>query len=138
MTAQAGYYGSDAVKNRFLAIPSGKGKNEKYFMQVKQDAPNKGRMQVWNEEFGQDRMVGFLDPDTNVFTPDRTFTKGARQFEEDFFTTPEGKKLIRQQAKNTVVKSKMEDGENITEAQKEANKLAKNNEKQDNGQPRKL
>jgi hypothetical protein len=132
MTAQAGYYGSDAVKNRFLAIPSGKGKNEKYFMQVKQDEPNKGRMQVWNEEFGQDRMVGFLDPDTNVFTPDRTFTKGARQFEEDFFTTPEGKKLIRQQAKNTVVKSKIEDGENITEAQKEANKLAKNNEKQDN------
>ena len=129
MTAQAGYYGSDAVKNRFLAIPSGKGKNEKYFMQVKQDEPNKGRMQVWNEEFGQDRMVGFLDPDTNVFTPDRTFTKGARQFEEDFFTTPEGKKLIRQQAKNTVVKSKIEDGENITEAQKEANKLAKNNEK---------
>ena len=55
-----------------------------------------------------------------------------RQFEEDFFTTPEGKKLIRQQAKNTVVKSKIEDGENITEAQKEANKLAKNNEKQDN------
>tara|TARA_B100000475_G_scaffold133364_1_gene97710 strand:+ start:81 stop:359 length:279 start_codon:yes stop_codon:yes gene_type:complete len=67
MTAQAGYYGSDAVKNRFLAIPSGKGKNEKYFMQVKKEEPNKGRMQVWNEEFGQDRMVGFLDPDTNVF-----------------------------------------------------------------------
>ena len=94
-------------------------------MQVKQNEPNKGRMQVWNEEFGQDRMVGFLDPDTNVFTPDRTFTKGARQFEEDFFTTPEGKKLIRQQSKNTVVKSKIEDGENITEAQKEANKLRK-------------
>ena len=132
MTAQAGYYGSDAVKNRFLAIPSGKGKNEKYFMQVKQDEPNKGRMQVWNEEFGQDRMVGFLDPETNVFSPDRTFTKGARQFEEDFFTTPEGKKLIRQQAKNTVVKSKIDEGKNLTEAQKEANKLAKNNEKQDN------
>ena len=132
MTAQAGYYGSDAVKNRFLAIPSGKGKNEKYFMQVKQDEPNKGRMQVWNEEFGQDRMVGFLDPETDVFTPDRTFTKGARQFEEDFFTTPEGKKLIRQQAKNTVVKSKIDEGKNLTEAQKEANKLAKNNEKQDN------
>ena len=132
MTAQAGYNGSDAVKNRFLAIPSGKGKNEKYFMQVKQDEPNKGRMQVWNEEFGQDRRVGFLDPETNVFSPDRTFTKGARQFEEDFFTTPEGKKLIRQQAKNTVVKSKIEEGKNLTEAQKEANKLAKNNEKQDN------
>jgi len=129
MTAQAGYYGSDAVKNRFLAIPSGKGKNEKYFMQVKQDEPNKGRMQVWNEEFGQDRMVGFLDPETDVFTPDRTFTKGARQFEEDFFTTPAGKKLIRQQTKNTVVQGKIEEGKNITEAQKEANKLAKNNEK---------
>ena len=92
MTAQAGYYGSDAVKNRFLAIPSGKGKNEKYFMQVKQNEPNKGRMQVWNEEFGQDRMVGFLDPYTNVFTPDRTFTKGSRQFEEDF--------LLHQKEKN--------------------------------------
>ena len=86
MTAQAGYYGSDAVKNRFLAIPSGKGKNEKYFMQVKQDEPNKGRMQVWNEEFGQDRAVGYLDPGSNDFVPDKTFTKGARQFEKDFFT----------------------------------------------------
>ena len=131
MTAQAGYFGSDAVKNRFLAIPSGKGKNEKYFMQVKKDEPNKGRMEVWNEEFGQDRKVGFLDPQTDVFTPDRTFTKGARGFEEDFFTTPEGKKLIRQQAENTVVQSKVQEGKNVTEARKEAANLGKSNQEVD-------
>ena len=131
MTAQAGYFGSDAVKNRFLAIPSGRGKNEKYFMQVKKDEPNKGRMEVWNEEFGQDRKVGFLDPQTDVFTPDRTFTKGARGFEEDFFTTPDGKKLIRQQAENTVVQSKVEEGKNVTEARKEAANLGKSNQEVD-------
>ena len=59
MTAKEGYFGSDAKENRFLAIPSGKGKNEKYFMQVNKDT---GRMEVWNEEFGQDRAVGYLDP----------------------------------------------------------------------------
>ena len=82
MTAKEGYFGSDAKENRFLAIPSGKGKNEKYFMQVKQDEPNKGRMEVWNEEFGQDRAVGYLDPGSNDFVPDKTFTKGARGFEK--------------------------------------------------------
>ena len=50
-----------------------------------QDEPNKGRMEVWNEEFGQDRKVGFLDPGSNEFVPDKTFTKGARGFEKDFF-----------------------------------------------------
>ena len=129
MTAQAGYYGSDAVKNRFLAIPSGKGKNEKYFMQVKQDEPNKGRMQVWNEEFGQDRAVGYLDPGSEQFFPDKTFTKGARDFEKDFFNTEEGKKLIREQSKNTVVKEKIEEGKSITEARKEAEELERSNQK---------
>ena len=128
MTAKEGYFGSDAKENRFLAIPSGKGKNEKYFMQVKQDEPNKGRMEVWNEEFGQDRAVGYLDPGSNTFVPDKTFTKGARGFEKDFFSTEEGKKLIREQSKNTVVKDKIEEGKSITEARKEAEELGKTNQ----------
>ena len=129
MTAKEGYFGSDAKENRFLAIPSGKGKNEKYFMQVKQDEPNKGRMEVWNEEFGQDRAVGFLDPGSNEFVPDKTFTKGARGFEKDFFSTDEGKKLIREQSKNTVVKEKISEGKDITQARKEADELGKSNQK---------
>ena len=128
MTAKEGYFGSDAKENRFLAIPSGKGKNEKYFMQVKQDEPNAGRMEVWNEEFGQDRAVGYLDPGSNEFVPDKTFTKGARGFEKDFFNTDEGKKLIREQSKNTVVKEKISEGKDITEARKEADELGKSNQ----------
>ena len=129
MTAQEGYFGSDAKENRFLAIPSGKGKNEKYLMQVKQDEPNKGRMEVWNEEFGQDRAVGYLDPGSDQFVPDKTFTKGARDFEKDFFSTEEGKKLIREQSKNTVVKEKIGEGKSITEARKEAEELERSNQK---------
>ena len=125
MTAKEGYFGSDAKENRFLAIPSGKGKNEKYFMQVNKDT---GRMEVWNEEFGQDRKVGFLDPGSNEFVPDKTFTKGARGFEKDFFNTDEGKKLIREQSKNTVVKEKISEGKDITEARKEADELGKSNQ----------
>ena len=126
MTAKEGYFGSDAKENRFLAIPSGKGKNEKYFMQVNKDT---GRMEVWNEEFGQDRKVGFLDPGSNEFVPDKTFTKGARGFEKDFFSTDEGKKLIREQSKNTVVKEKIAEGKDITEARKEAEELERSNQK---------
>ena len=128
MTAKEGYFGSDAKENRVRAIPSGKGKNEKYFMQVKQDEPNKGRMEVWNEEFGEDRAVGFLDPGSNEFVPDRTFTKGARDFEKDFFNTDEGKKLIREQSKNTVIKEKISEGKDITDARKEADELGKTNQ----------
>ena len=126
MTAKEGYFGSDAKENRFLAIPSGKGKNEKYFMQVNKDT---GRMEVWNEEFGQDRAVGYLDPGSNEFVPDKTFTKGARGFEKDFFSTDEGKKLIREQSKNTVVKEKISEGKDITEARKEAEELERSNQK---------
>ncbi len=46
-------------------------------MQVKEDEPNKGRMEVWNEEFGQDRKVGYLDPGSDTFVPDKLY-KGAK------------------------------------------------------------
>ena len=129
MTAKEGYFGTDGKDYQFLAIPSGKGKNEKYFMQVKKDEPNKGRMEVWNEEIGQDRAVGYLDPGSDTFVPDKTFTKGARDFEKEFFSTEEGKKLIREQSKNTIVKEKIGEGKSITEARKEADDLERNNQK---------
>ena len=58
-TSKEGFYGSDKEENRFYAIPSGKGKNEKYFVLVNAKT---GKTEVWNEEFGQDRF-GFSDRD---------------------------------------------------------------------------
>ena len=131
-TSKEGFYGSDKEENRFYAIPSGKGKNEKYFVLVNAKT---GKTEVWNEEFGQDRFVGEYDPKTKKFKPEPTaglLGKGSRKYEQEFFTSEAGTKLISQQSKNTIIKEEIEQGTNITEAQKTANNLTKNNEKQDN------
>ena len=104
MTSKKGYFGSDAKENRFLAIPSGTGKNEKYFVLVNAKT---GVTEVWNEEFGQDRFVGEYDPKTKKFKPEPTaglLGKGSRRYEQEFFTSEKGTKLISQQSKNTVIK----------------------------------
>ena len=48
-------YGNDNTKYRFKPIPSGKGKNEAYFVLVNKET---GATEVWNNEFGRDRQVG--------------------------------------------------------------------------------
>ena len=66
-----------------------------------------GKTEVWNEEFGQDRMVGEYDPKTKKFTPEPTaglLGKGSRKYEQEFFTGEEGIKSIVSQAKNVVAK----------------------------------
>ena len=123
MTAKEGYFGSDAKENRFLAIPSGKGKNEKYFMQVNKDT---GRMEVWNEEFGQDRYVGEYDPETKKFKPaGGILGKGARDFEREFFTSQKGKRLISQNSAKVVEKDLIAEGKTPDEAMIEAAELTK-------------
>jgi hypothetical protein len=97
MTAKAGFYGRDDDSYRKNLIPNS---DEKYFMQINQTT---GEMEVWNEEFGQDRLVGTLDKDNNIEF-DRTFTKGARDFEEKFLATADGKKEIRKFAEETIIK----------------------------------
>ena len=102
MTSKKGYFGSDAKENRFLAIPSGTGKNEKYFVLVNAKT---GVTEVWNEEFGQDRFVGEYDPKTKKFKPEPTaglLGKGSRKYEQEFFTTEKGTKLIRQNGAKVV------------------------------------
>ena len=97
MTAKEGFYGRDNPEYRKKIIPDS---DEAYFMQVNQST---GEMEIWNEEFGQDRLVGTLDKNNNIEF-DRTFTKGARDFEEKFFATDKGKKAIRNFAEETIVK----------------------------------
>ena len=98
------HYGNDNTKYRFKPISEGKGKNEAYFVLVNKET---GKTEVWNEEFGQDRMVGEYDPKTKKFTPEPTaglLGKGSRKYEQEFFTGEEGIQSIVSQAKNVVAK----------------------------------
>ena len=125
MTAKEGYFGSDAKENRFLAIPSGTGKNEKYFVLVNAKT---GVTEVWNEEFGQDRFVGEYDPDNKKFTPEPTaglLGKGSRKYEQEFFTTEKGTKLIRQNGAKVVEKDLIAEGMSADEAMIKAAELTK-------------
>ena len=97
MTAKEGFYGRDDKPYRKALIP---GSNEYFFTQVNKTT---GEIEVWNEEFGQDRLVGTLDKDGNIEF-DRTFTKGARDFEEKFFATDKGKKAIRSLAEDNIIR----------------------------------
>ena len=59
MTTKAGYYGSDAVENRFSDPKT----NEAYFTLVNQKT---GEIEVYNEEFGADKRVGTINKDGTV------------------------------------------------------------------------
>tara|TARA_B100000427_G_scaffold206749_1_gene172100 strand:- start:657 stop:2078 length:1422 start_codon:yes stop_codon:yes gene_type:complete len=94
MTAKSGFVGTD--EDRFIGP-----KGEAYFLQIN---PKTGETEVWNEEFGQDRAVGTFNADGN-FVPDRTFTKGARDFEEDYFNSEEGRKAVLAQTETVLEKT---------------------------------
>ena len=102
------HYGNDNTKYQFQPIPSGKGKNEKYFVLVNKKT---GRTEVWNEEFGQDRLVGEYDPKAKKFTPEPTAqlldigsARGSRPYEQDYFTGDAGMRKIVAQSKNVISK----------------------------------
>jgi len=98
------HYGNDNTKYQFSPIKDGKGKNEKYFVLVNKKT---GKTEVWNEEFGQDRMVGEYDPKTKKFTPEPTaglLGKGSRKYEQEYFTSEEGINSVVSQGKNVVSK----------------------------------
>ena len=102
------HYGNDNTKYQFQPIPSGKGKNEKYFVLVNKET---GKTEVWNEEFGQDRLVGEYDPKAKKFTPEPTAqlldigsARGSRPYEQDYFTGDAGMRKIVAQSKNVISK----------------------------------
>ena len=78
MTANVpGYFGSDHSDRSFKLAPGsvkggnwlGQNANEKYFTMVKRDDPGKGTILVYNEEVGQDRLVGWKKPGEEKVTP---------------------------------------------------------------------
>ena len=119
-TSKKGFYGDDKPENRFLGP-----KGEKYFTLVNEKT---GKTEVWNEEFGQDRFVGEYDPETKKFKPEPTaglLGKGSRKYEQQFFTTEKGKKLISQNSAKVVEKDLIEGGMSADEAMIKAGELTK-------------
>tara|TARA_R100001082_G_scaffold105862_1_gene78285 strand:- start:647 stop:1927 length:1281 start_codon:yes stop_codon:yes gene_type:complete len=113
-------YGDDSPENRFK--PGGDLGNEAYFVIVNKKT---GKTEVWNEEFGQDRHVGTLDPKTGKFTPEPTaglLGKGSRKNEAEYFTN--NTQVITQQAQKVIIKEKKkEEGVDAITAGQEAQKL---------------
>ena len=119
-TSKKGFYGDDKPENRFLGP-----KGEKYFTLVNEKT---GKTELWNEEFGQDRFVGEYDPETKKFKPEPTaglLGKGSRKYEQQFFTTEKGKKLISQNSAKVVEKDLIEGGMSADEAMIKAGELTK-------------
>ena len=119
------HYGNDNAKYKFKPIPDGKGKDEEFFVLVNKET---GETEVWNEEYGQDRLVGKYDPKTKKFTPEpgNILGKGARGFEEEYFNSEQGKNAIISAGKNVVGKEVYNDAG--TGASKE-DRLAAGNKK---------
>ena len=77
MTTKAGYYGSDAVKYRFHDPKT----NETYFTLVNEKT---GEIEIYNEEFGADKRVGTMNPDTGKVDYNANWWGGANQKDKDF------------------------------------------------------
>ena len=125
MTTKAGYYGSDAVKNRF-PVPAMKGtrsQNEKYFVLVDKET---GKKIVYNEEVGADKVVGEYDKGGD-FVPNGNWWGGAQPEEKEFFNSKKGKDLVNNHAQTIAEKGLLEEGKTPDEAKKEANALARSN-----------
>jgi len=98
------HYGNDNTKYRFKPIPSGKGKNEAYFVLVNKET---GATEVWNNEFGRDRQVGTYNAKDKEFVPitnSPTIGMDARKFEQEYFTSDAGMRKIVAQSKNVITK----------------------------------
>ena len=110
-------YGDDSPENRFKPNELG---GEAYFVIVNKKT---GKTEVWNEEFGQDRLVGTLDPETGKFKPaGGILGKGARDNEAEYFT--KNTQVITQQAQKVIIKEKVkEEGVDGVTAAQEAKKL---------------
>ena len=96
MTTKAGYYGSDAVENRFKDPKT----NEAYFVLVNQKT---GEMELYNEEFAADKRVGTINKD-NTIDYNENWWGGANANDKAFAEKALGDGTIRTHAANMVRK----------------------------------
>ena len=94
MTAKKGFIGSDAKENRFIGP-----KKEAYFLQIKKKT---GEVEIWNEEFGSDKYIGSMDPNTKRIDFNKSWWGGAKPFEVDFFSQLKNKDMVMQKAQGLI------------------------------------
>ena len=97
------HYGNDNAKYKFKPIPSGKGQDEEYFVLVNKKT---GKTEIWNEQYGSDRLVGEYNPKTKKITFNEPVLGlgGGKDYEKEFFNTESGKNAIISAGKNVVSK----------------------------------
>ena len=89
-TGKAGYLGDDRKVNRFPGP-----KNEAYFLQIQKKT---GEIEIWNEEWGSDKYIGAMDPNTKNIQFNQAMWGGARPFEVNFFSQQKNKQMVMGQA----------------------------------------
>ena len=113
-TGKVGYLGDDRKVNRFPGP-----KNDAYFLQILRKT---GEIEIWNEEWGSDKYIGTMDPNTRNIQFNQAWWGGARPFEVNFFSQQKNKQMVAAQA-NKLIKQAGASKE-ITE--KKANQLLNN------------
>ena len=113
-TGKVGYLGDDRKINRFSGP-----KNEAYFLQVQRKT---GEIEIWNEEWGSDKYIGTMDPNTRNIQFNEAMWGGARPFEVAFFSQQKNKQMVAAQAHKLIKQA----GASREITQKKANQLLNN------------
>ena len=127
MTTKAGYYGSDAKKDRFLDAKTG----ETYFTLVNKTT---GEVELYNEEFGADKRVGTLGSD-GKWQYNNNWWGGANKNDRAFAEQIQKDGTLKDQASKVVQKQLFDEGQTAEEAQKKTNDLINKNKGIDGGNP---
>ena len=93
-TGKVGYLGDDRKVNRFPGP-----KNEAYFLQILRKT---GEIEIWNEEWGSDKYIGTMDPNTRNIQFNQAWWGGARPFEVNFFSQQKNKQMVAAQANKLI------------------------------------
>ena len=127
MTTKAGYYGSDAKKDRFLDAKTG----ETYFTLVNKTT---GEVELYNEEFGADKRVGTLGSD-GKWKYNNNWWGGANKNDRAFAEQIQKDGTLKNQASKVVQKQLFDEGQTAEDAKKKTNDLIDKNKGIDGGNP---
>tara|TARA_B100000287_G_scaffold58016_1_gene51030 strand:- start:693 stop:1988 length:1296 start_codon:yes stop_codon:yes gene_type:complete len=127
MTTKAGYYGSDAKKDRFLDAKTG----ETYFTLVNKTT---GEVELYNEEFGVDKRVGTLGSD-GKWEYNNNWWGGANKNDRAFAEQILKDGTLKDQASKIVQKQLFDEGQTKEEAEKKTKDLINKNQGLDEGNP---
>mgnify|MGYP001330203370 CR=1 FL=1 len=127
MTTKSGYYGSDAKTNRFRDPKT----SEAYFTLINKTT---GEVELYNEEFGEDKRVGTLGDD-GKWEYNGNWWGGANNNDRAFAEKILKDGTLKDQASKVVQKQLFDEGQTAEEAQKKTNDLINKNQGIDGGKP---